>query len=1609
VSIAEFVSLLWNLDIRLSAEGERLRVNAPKGVLTSDLREQISDRKSEILKFLGDTSASALVFPPPISRHSSATEGAPLSFAQERLWFLEQLEPGSAAYNVCRAIRFSGPLNIPAIEQSLTEILRRHEILRTTFPAVNGRPSQVVAQVLNLTVCRQDLRHLSYRDAGVERALVEEFQRAFDLSQGPLLRALLLELCDEENILLLTTHHIVSDAWSLGILFGEFVVIYDAYSGGKISPLPELPVQYADYAKWQREWLQGEALNSQLSYWKEQLGNDSLVLDFPTDHPRPRVQSFRGSRVSVTLEESLTQALDELSRREGSTLFMTLLAAFGILLYRYTGQEKILIAAPIANRARPELEPLIGCFVNTLALRTDLSGKPSFRELLYRVRDVCFGAYAHQDLPFEKLVEELEPERDLSRNPLCQVLFILQNAPRPLPNLSGMSFARVDLDSKTSKFDLTLSLRERDGKLIGFVEYSTDLFDASTIERLVGHLQTLLSGIVADPDQPIRTLPLLTEKEGHQMLVEWNDTAVDYPKDCCIHELFEAQVERTPDAVAVQFEGKQLTYRELNRRANQLAYYLRKLGVGPEKLVAICVERSLEMVVGLLGILKAGGAYVPLDPGYPRKRLQFMLQDAQVSILITQEKFVEESGWRPVLSDAEGMEDSSRRSPVLGFRLVCLDRDWPLIGQQSEENLEKRAKAQNLAYVIYTSGSTGTPKSVQIEHRSVVNCLHSIRQAVELIPSDAFLALTTISFDIAALELFLPLTTGAKLVLPSRDEVLDAKLLLDRLKECGATVMQATPSAWKLLLDAGWRSSRNFKILCGGEVLSRSLADQLLEGGALLWNLYGPTETTIWSTVFKVESGEGPVFIGRPISNTRTYVLDSHLQVVPIGVYGEIYIGGDGLARGYLNRAELTAERFIPNPFNDPPGSLLYRTGDRTRYRPDGNIEFLGRLDNQVKIRGHRIEFGEIEAVLSQHPSVKETVVVAVNDGSSDSENPKSKTRPEPSRSIENPKSLVAYVVSEEEQLRIAELRNFLKQKLPEYMIPSTFVVVASLPLMPNGKVDRKRLPPPDETRPRLAGDFVAPRTEIEELVARTWVDVLKIENIGIYDNFFELGGHSLLATQIVARLREAFNRDIPLHVLFDGPTIAELAQELETIIRDGRAPELPPIVPVPRDRPLPLSMNQEHLWRLDRMMSGMHFFNMPYVYQLSGELKVEALEKALREIVRRHEALRTVFGEVNEKPVQIIKSPTDFLLIREDLRGMPHGEITKKATAKILEERVQPFDPAVGPLIRGVLLRLTERESLLLITAHHIIVDHWSMQVFRRELIALYEAFCHGKSSPLPEPRIQFGDYACWERRLLADGLFNDQLVYWKSQLTGTLTGSEGQGSRGNNAKPSFQFNRHSIEIKTEFLGALRLLAKKEDSTLFIVLLTALIAALHVSTGQHEIRVGILVANRRCRETEMTMGHIVNTVILSVHVSPELELKQLLGQIRDVLLRAHTYQEFPMEQLMRELELKEGADRASLFRVLINYQKHDSKRVHVSGLTFASWNVPYTNSEAEPLPTAFDLIFNLKETSTMLTGTVNVRDDNSISDHTMDVVEGLNRVLPALVSDPKRLVLSLV
>jgi amino acid adenylation domain-containing protein len=1045
---------------------------------------------------------------PPAPR----SEALPLSFSQERLWFLDQLEPQSPFYNVSRALRLTGRLDVDALKKSLDAIVARHEILRSNIVVVGSSQTQVIhkAAPIDLTLTDLSLRPQANREAEMHRLLKAEADRPFDLSSDPMLRATLLRLSEEDHALLLVTHHIASDGWSMGILLRELAALYTAFSKGDPSPLPELPIQYADFSIWQRRRLQGDVLQAQLAYWKGQLSGVP-VLELPTDRLRPPVQTFRGARQSLKLSKILLDQLKKLSRSRGVTLFMTSLAAFQTLLYRYTGPQDIVVGSPIANRNWTEIEGLIGFFANTLALRTDMSGNPRFGELMARVRKVALDAYEYQDLPFEKLVEELHPDRSLSHNPVFQVMFVMQNTPRSLLHLPELEVTPIEIDTETAKFDLNLSLTEEAGSLTACLEYNTDLFDGATIGRMLAHFQTLLQSIVENPERRIAELPILPEDERRRLLFEWNATRRDYRQGRCIHELFEAQVERTPDATAVIFEDRHLTYRELNRRADQLANRLQQLGVGPEARVGLCVERSPEMIVGLLGILKAGAAYVPLDPEYPKDRLAFMLEDCQAQVLLTQRKLV-------------GRLPATRA-------LELLDQDWTLVSHESERKPVDRANEANIAYIIYTSGSTGRPKGVAIEHRNTVAFLEWARTVFTQTQLDGVLASTSICFDLSVFELFAPLCWGGKVVL-ARDifELPSLPAAND------VTLINTVPSAVPELLRMGALPVSVRTVNLAGEALHAALVKNLYEHARVdqVFDLYGPSESTTYSS-FALRNADGPETIGRPIFNTQIYLLDAHSQPVPIGVAGELHIGGKGVARGYVNCPELTAERFIPDPFRNEPGARLYKTGDLARYLQDGKIEFLGRIDHQAKVRGFRIEPGEVEVQLNRHPAVRQVAVLVRED-------------------VPGDKRLVAYVVVKPTPTcSAAELRDFLKTRLPGYLVPSSFVMLDALPVTPNGKLDRGALPAPDENRPELQPSFVEPRTAVEQTLASIWAQVLRMERVGVRDNFFDLGGHSLLATQVAFRIRQAFQVEFPLRAIFEGPTIEELAKMIGDAGADDR------------------------------------------------------------------------------------------------------------------------------------------------------------------------------------------------------------------------------------------------------------------------------------------------------------------------------------------------------------------------------------------------------------------------------------------------------------------------
>ncbi len=1541
----------------------------------------------------------------------------PLSYAQQRLWFIHQLDPLSPAYNVPLAVRLTGHLDVPALSATLTEVVRRHESLRTTFAIHNGEPHQLIHPPAEV-----ELRITDLEDSILEaqRIADEEARLPFDLEHGPLLRVRLLRLSEEEHVLLVIMHHIVSDGWSMGVLVREVGLLYPALCAGAESPLEELAIQYADFAVWQREWLSGEVLDQQLSYWREQLAGAPAVLELPSDRVRPAVQSFRGADQPFVISERLTAALKEMSGAEGVTLFMTLLAGFKALLYRYTGQADIVVGSPIAGRNFVETEELIGFFVNTLVLRTDLSADPTFSELVRRVREVALEAYLHQDVPFEKLVEELQPERHTSHSPLYQVMFELQNAP-----LGGLDLPRLNLellaaDSATAKFDLTLNLQEVGEVIAGSLGYSTDLFDAETISRMISHFLTLLEDAVGHPDRRLSALELMGFEERVQLAFAWNDTQSAYPQDRHVHELFELQVERRPEAIAVVCEGEEITYAELNRRAGETAVRLQRAGVGTETLVGVALERSIEMVVALLGILKAGGAFVNFDLRYPKERLKFLFADTGVRVLLTQPHLLEK------LPPFEGeiLCATSVSSVPLWFQTAGK------INHRGTEDTEvaQRRSSDQLAYVFYTSGSTGQPKGVLTSHRGVVNYLTFNIKAYGLSDADTVLQLASLSFDASVRDILGPLVAGARLVLVNDIDARDPEALLSKISEQKVTcLLSVVPSLLHALTEAaeqrafcldtvsttcgsGWVRSRQATELlntgvkaahppatAGGTDCVQQSPEQLrlvlTSGENLLLsecakaraafgedltivNQYGATECTMSQSFYAVPHAEtdiGTSLAGRPIANAQLYILDDRLNLVPVGVSGEVYIGGVGVARGYLNDPARSAERFIPHPFSREPGARLYRTGDLARYRSGGDVELLGRIDHQVKLRGLRVELAEIEAGLNLHEDVNEAVVLAREDQPGE-------------------KRLVAYVVTEQEEARtLRSMRDFLKERLPEYMVPSTFVFLDSLPLTPNGKIDRQALPAPSSARPEFE-TFAAAGTPTEEVLAGLWAELLGVEQVGIYDNFFELGGHSLLATQVTSRVRELFHVEIALRQLFETPTVADLAQSIEIALLEETEELVAPVIDrVPREEFLPLSYAQQRLWFIHQLDPASVAYNIPLAVRLRGRLDITALHATLTEVVRRHEALRTTFVVHDEQPWQVIHAPIPLDLPITDLTSVADAEQVAQSIS--VEEARLPFDLEKGPLLRARVLRLSEEEHVLLVTMHHIVSDGWSMGVLVREVAALYTAFTSGEPAVLDELPIQYADYAVWQREWLQGEVLERQLSYWREQLSEAPAVLELPTDRPRPAVQSFRGSFEPMTVPAEVTARLKQLARAEGVTLFMLLLGAWQVLLSRYTGADDVVVGTPIANRQRGEVEGLIGYFVNALALRTDLSGDPTFRELLRRVREVALGAYLHQDVPFEKLVEELQPERDLSHSPIFQVVFVLQNAPLGGLDLPGVNLET--LPADNATAK-----FDLTLNLQEAGDFIGGSLGYSTDLFEAETIACMVAHFLTLLEAIAAD---------
>ncbi|HEU5227168.1 MAG TPA: amino acid adenylation domain-containing protein [Ktedonobacteraceae bacterium] len=1407
----------------------------------------------------------------------------PLSYSQQRLWFLWQMEPGAGFFNIPQGLRLQGPLNLEVLEQSLQELIKRQEILRTTFILQENELKPVIAPGLSITIEHSNLQAVpaSEQEHALQRLATAQVQQAFDLEHGPLWRVTLFRLDQDKSVLLITMHHMISDGWSFGIFIHELMQIYQAFQAGHSSPLEPLAIQYVDFAAWQKEWLQGAEIARQRAYWQQQLSGPLPVLELPTDHPRSAIQSYRGTHLPFQLPDDLTERLNSFSQQEHVTMFMLLLAAFQVVCFRYSSQEDILIGTPIANRRRTEIEKLIGCFINTLVIRTHLAGGLSFRALLQQVREKTLEAYAHQDLPFEQLVEALQPERDLSRSPIFQVMFMLQNVPLPATEIADLRLSALDIDNGATQFDLTLVVNETDQHLTGFVEYNVDLFEAETVKRLIEHWQSILSTAARDCTCQIADLPLMTEAE-RRSLNAWNATQRDWSEPTCVPQLFSRQVERSPDALALIQGDCAWTYDELNQAANRVARALHARGIGPGQLVGVCLERSAELVVALLGVHKAGAAYIPLDPAYPQERLTFMLTDSCATALLTQ----------ATLAERFSRVDSLA---VISLPLPDHTPHW-------EQGLEQAIPGEAIAYVIYTSGSTGKPKGVMVPQKALRNCLLSMTAEPGMTATDRILAVTSFSFDIAALELLLPLTVGASIVIASQDEVIDGQALLHLLEATQVTLMQATPATWQMLLHAGWQRSLRLKVLCGGEALPQALAQQLCQRSRSVWNMYGPTETTIWSSTCQVCEHDIPISIGHPIANTQLYILDARGGEVPLGVAGELFIGGDGLAHGYWQRPALTAERFVPDPFvgtrftASAPGARLYRTGDLVRRSSDGRLIYLNRLDFQVKIRGHRIELGEIEAKLAQHPTVRECILAV-------------------SEKEDYHARLVAFLILEPDALLDSnELRRHLAQQLPDYMIPSHFQAVERWPLTPNGKIDKKALLLLDLSVSQATASSV-PDNAIEEILVEVWARILHRDAPGTDENFFDLGGHSLLATQLLGQVRTLFALDIPLRSLFEYPTIKAFARLIEQRLRHGQEQLRPPLLPVPREQPLLPSYAQQRLWFLEQLEPGNAAYHIPIALRIRGPLDARALEQSLDGIIQRHETLRTTFathaGQIKLSVIAPLNTTFELSLKEvgeQNLQNLINTELLK------------PFDFSSPPLLRATLFHLEQENYVLLIILHHIASDGPSCTLLVHELMQHYLAFVRGEAPALPALPIQYSDFACWQRQWLSGAVLDAQLDYWKRQLA-DIAPLELPTDYPRPAIQTFRGADITFTLSQKLTAALRALSKQEGVTLFMTLLTAFQILLYSYTGQEDITVGTPITNRHQEELDRLIGLFINTLALRVNLSGNPTFAELLAKVRETCLEAYAHQHLSFEQIVDTLQPERDLSRSPLFQVMFVFQ----------------------------------------------------------------------------------------
>ena len=1500
----------------------------------------------------------------PLPRAADGSTRFPLSFAQERLWFLEQLDPGSPVYNVPSGFTLEGPLDAEALGRALAQVVCRHEVLRTAFEATDAGPVQRVLPPDAFRMEVVDLAHLPApeREDEMDRRMGDEARRAFDLRRGPLVRATLYRIHPALHGLMVVQHHAATDAGAIRLLVDEVAALYGAFCRGEPSPLPPLPLQYGDFAAWQRAWLAGDELERQLAYWRRALGGAPATLELPGDRPRPAVQDLRGAMHQFDLSPGAVRGVRTLAREGGATAFMVLLAAFAAVLHRWTGQTDVVVGTPILHRARGELEPLIGFFTNTLPLRAGLGGDPGFRALLARVRETTLEAYAHQDVPFEKLVHELKVERSLSHAPLFQVMLshqaVAADESRPL---GEARLAPRFSELGTSRFDMTVLMGEAGDEIFGTVEYAAALFDPATIARLAAHLDALLRAAAAAPDAPVSTLPLLSPAERARVVDTWNATERPAPEGVCVHDLFARQAALTPDAVAVELRGARWTYGEVAERSGRIARRLAALGVRRGDRVAVCLERSLEMPAAVLGVLNAGAAYVAVDPAYPADRVAYMLEDSRAAALVT-------------------TSDVAARLPSVDTPALRLDVDADVDGE-AEASLPRKADPDDLCYVLYTSGSTGRPKGAALPHRALVNLLRWQLARWGARAAARTLQFASLSFDVSFQEIFATWAAGGTLVLVDDDTRRDAEALLAHLRAEGVERVFLPFAALQNLAETAEGADARLpalrEVVTAGEALRSTpqlTAFFRQNPGLRLDNQYGPSETHVVSAHRLPEDpASWPLLppIGAPVDNVRLYVLDGRMNPAPVGVPGELYAAGDALARGYLGRPALTAEKFVPDPLSSAPGGRLYRTGDRARWLASGELEYLGRTDLQVKIRGFRVEPGEVEAVLGTHPAVRQAAVAARGEGAA--------------------RRLVAYVVPADGAAADAPaLRAHVAARLPEHMVPAAWVVLQAMPLTPSGKVDRRALPAPDPAA--ASAGKVPPRTPAEEVVAGIWERILGVRP-GVHDNFFDLGGHSLRATQVITRIRNAFGADVPLRAIFEAPTVAGLAERAAAARAGGRLAGAP-LVPQPRQGDVPLSFAQQRFWFVERMGAASNAYIIPQALRLRGALDADALRRALDALVRRHESLRTVFPLRGGGPVQHVLPELRIPLPVDDLSALPPAEREREAERAMRAELETTFDLERGPVIRARLLRVAAGDHLLLLSMHHIVADAWSLDLAFDELEALYVAERDGTPAALPPLPVQYADFAVWQRARMQGEALEGELAYWRGRLSGAAALAL-PTDRPHPPVQSFRGGAVAFHWGAELSAAVGEMARGHGATTFMALLAGFYVLLWRWSGTEDVVVGSPIAGRTPRETEGLIGIFLNTLALRTDLSGDPTFAGLLGRVRETSLDAFAHQEVPFERLVDELKVERSLARHPLFQVMFSL---------VSGVPGSQGTFAGLAAEGVGLdesPAKLDLSLVMGESEGRLGGVLSYAADLWDEGTIRGMAEQLRTLLAAAAADP--------